>query len=407
MPGLKKKPSTSEALDWIRLLVADDVEPETLARERQERPAEAAWRAAEERAGCASLRTAGLHGAARDAIGRTALVALRPPNRLNFNPIENPRHPVYEKSVVICRPACSHVKQIAKWATGIADRSAIVYRAGFLYLSSDPMPIKIPDHAARLRDPHNEGVPVMTETVADPAGYPPAADRAAQPHAEQDQDRDPDGAPRRRLAAAGRTVAGPRRRPQVQEHVGRSSARPSTRPGKRSSTASSTASSSPARRSRCSTTRTSPTGTRCRQILDWTETNVHSTLNVCWGAMAAIYHFHGVPKYTLTEKAFGVYRHQQPQSVLALSATASPTISPVPVSRWTEVRRSDIEPVPGLEILMEFDRDGRLPRRTRRRATGSTCSIMWNMIRPRWPTNISATSECGHADQDAAQLFPA
>lgn len=30
-PGLKKKPSTSEALDWIRLLVADDVEPETLA----------------------------------------------------------------------------------------------------------------------------------------------------------------------------------------------------------------------------------------------------------------------------------------------------------------------------------------------------------------------------------------
>ena len=28
--GLKKKPSTSEALDWIRLLVADDVDPDTL-----------------------------------------------------------------------------------------------------------------------------------------------------------------------------------------------------------------------------------------------------------------------------------------------------------------------------------------------------------------------------------------
>ncbi|AKI03171.1 MoxR-like ATPase [Hoeflea sp. IMCC20628] len=28
--GLKKKPSTSEALDWIRLLVSDDVEPDTL-----------------------------------------------------------------------------------------------------------------------------------------------------------------------------------------------------------------------------------------------------------------------------------------------------------------------------------------------------------------------------------------
>jgi len=30
VPGLKKKPSTSEALDWIRLLVTDDVSPEDL-----------------------------------------------------------------------------------------------------------------------------------------------------------------------------------------------------------------------------------------------------------------------------------------------------------------------------------------------------------------------------------------
>ena len=30
VPGLKKKPSTSEALDWIRLLVADDIEPSDL-----------------------------------------------------------------------------------------------------------------------------------------------------------------------------------------------------------------------------------------------------------------------------------------------------------------------------------------------------------------------------------------
>ncbi|RUU58665.1 MoxR family ATPase, partial [Mesorhizobium sp. M2C.T.Ca.TU.009.01.2.1] len=30
VPGLKKKPSTSEALDWIRLLVADNIAPEDL-----------------------------------------------------------------------------------------------------------------------------------------------------------------------------------------------------------------------------------------------------------------------------------------------------------------------------------------------------------------------------------------
>src|SRR5690606_27992569 len=53
------------------------------------------------------------------------------------------------------------------------------------------------------------------------------------------------------------------------------------------------------------------------EIFDWTETNVHSTMNVCWGAMAAIYHFHKVPKHALKEKAFGVYRHRNlaPSSV--------------------------------------------------------------------------------------------
>jgi hypothetical protein len=40
--------------------------------------------------------------------------ALRPPNFSEFHPIEKPDHQVYEKTVVICRPACSHVKQIAK-----------------------------------------------------------------------------------------------------------------------------------------------------------------------------------------------------------------------------------------------------------------------------------------------------
>jgi hypothetical protein len=29
-PGLRKKPSTSELLDWIKLLVAEDVPPEAL-----------------------------------------------------------------------------------------------------------------------------------------------------------------------------------------------------------------------------------------------------------------------------------------------------------------------------------------------------------------------------------------
>lgn len=94
-----------------------------------------------------------------------------------------------------------------------------------------------------------------------------------------------------------------------------------------------------------------------KAILDWTETNVHSTLNVCWGAMAAIYHFHGVPKHALSEKAFGVYRHRilNPASVYL---TGFSDDFQIPVSRWTEVRRSDIEKAEGLEILMESEEMG-------------------------------------------------
>ena len=94
-----------------------------------------------------------------------------------------------------------------------------------------------------------------------------------------------------------------------------------------------------------------------KRILDWTETNVHSTLNVCWGAMAAIYHFHGVPKHTLEEKAFGVFRHhnRRPSSVYLNGFSDN---FEVPVSRWTEVRIEDIHAVPGLNILLDSDETG-------------------------------------------------
>lgn len=93
------------------------------------------------------------------------------------------------------------------------------------------------------------------------------------------------------------------------------------------------------------------------KILDWTRTNVHSSFNICWGAMAAIHHFHGVPKYTLPQKAFGVYRHRN-------LMPASPYLSgfsddfQVPVSRWTEVRSADIITKPALSLLMESDETG-------------------------------------------------
>ena len=47
-----------------------------------------------------------------------------------------------------------------------------------------------------------------------------------------------------------------------------------------------------------------------REIFDWTQTHVHSTIGVCWGGMAMLHHFHGIPKHMLPAKAFGCFRHR-------------------------------------------------------------------------------------------------
>ena len=65
VPGLKKKPSTSELLDWLKLLLNEDITPEML-RERDPRAdSAAARRALEERAGCAFVRAVGVRADAR------------------------------------------------------------------------------------------------------------------------------------------------------------------------------------------------------------------------------------------------------------------------------------------------------------------------------------------------------
>jgi len=88
----------------------------------------------------------------------------------------------------------------------------------------------------------------------------------------------------------------------------------------------------------------------CR-VFDWTQGHVHSTFGVCWGGMAMAYHFHGLPKHMLGAKAFGCYRHTN-------RVPASPYLNGfsdecvVPVSRWTEMRRDEIEGA-GLRVLLD------------------------------------------------------
>lgn len=93
------------------------------------------------------------------------------------------------------------------------------------------------------------------------------------------------------------------------------------------------------------------------QIFDWTQTNVHHTIGVCWGGMAMLNHFWGVPKHALPAKAFGCFRHHT-------TAEGSPFLYGfsdsfvVPVSRWTEIRAEDVARRPELRILITSEATG-------------------------------------------------
>ena len=88
-----------------------------------------------------------------------------------------------------------------------------------------------------------------------------------------------------------------------------------------------------------------------REVMDWTQTHVHSTFGVCWGGMAMINHFHGVQKHLLAAKAFGCFRHQNLRPTSPYLRGFSDDFV-IPVSRWTEMKQAEIDAVPGLVTLL-------------------------------------------------------
>lgn len=87
-------------------------------------------------------------------------------------------------------------------------------------------------------------------------------------------------------------------------------------------------------------------------IMDWSLTNVYSTLHICWGAQAGLYYHYGIQKYNIPEKLFGIFSHTKTRDYVKL-LRGFDDIFYVPHSRYTEVRREDIEKVDELEILSE------------------------------------------------------
>lgn len=93
------------------------------------------------------------------------------------------------------------------------------------------------------------------------------------------------------------------------------------------------------------------------QIMEWTKTHVHSTFHICWGAQAGLYYHFGIKKYSLNEKLFGVFRHsvERKSSILFRGFD---DVFMVPHSRYTTVKREDVENCKELKILASSEKAG-------------------------------------------------
>ncbi len=90
------------------------------------------------------------------------------------------------------------------------------------------------------------------------------------------------------------------------------------------------------------------------EIMEWSKTNVYSTLHICWGAQAALYYHYGVKKHLLNQKLFGVFRHRVVHKGSILFRGFDDQFD-VPHSRHTTVSREDIMAIPGIKILADSD----------------------------------------------------
>jgi len=93
------------------------------------------------------------------------------------------------------------------------------------------------------------------------------------------------------------------------------------------------------------------------EIFQWARTHVYSTLYICWAAFAGLYYYYGVPKYDLSKKLFGVFKHYINEPQLPIFRGFD-DIFYVPHSRHTEIHKDDILKVKELKILSESPEAG-------------------------------------------------
>ncbi|MDE6686765.1 MAG: homoserine O-succinyltransferase [Lachnospiraceae bacterium] len=93
------------------------------------------------------------------------------------------------------------------------------------------------------------------------------------------------------------------------------------------------------------------------EIMDWTKTHVTSTLHICWGAQAGLYHHFGINKIALPEKLFGIYLHQVKNRKIPL-VRGFDDLFYAPHSRHTTVSKEEIYGCSELIVLAESKEAG-------------------------------------------------
>ena len=93
------------------------------------------------------------------------------------------------------------------------------------------------------------------------------------------------------------------------------------------------------------------------KIMDWSDGHVTSTLHICWGAQAGLYHHYGIHKELLPKKAFGIFEHKVLNRKVPLVRGFDDYFY-APHSRHTPVSKADILADDRLQILAESDEVG-------------------------------------------------
>ena len=88
------------------------------------------------------------------------------------------------------------------------------------------------------------------------------------------------------------------------------------------------------------------------EIMDWSKTHCFRRLGICWGAQALLYHFHGIAKHRMNDKKFGIFNHRVEENTSRLMKGFTDNF-PMPVSRYTENLRKEIEASGSIMVLAD------------------------------------------------------